>query len=146
MRAADIFLLLLLLASAPAGADMFKWTDAGGNIQYGQHPPPGVPAERLKSAPAPQSAPAPKSLQQQVDDMNRRTEEQNQRKAEAEKQKQAAANRKMNCEIANRNIEQLNSGGNRLIKMPDGSYQRLDEKTRQAQIEKNQKAIKEFCD
>lgn len=146
MRAANIFPLLLVLATGSAGAEMFKWTDANGNTQYSQHPPAGVQAERLKSAPAPQSAPAPKSLQQQVEDMDKRAEEQNKRKAEAAKKKQDAANRKINCENAHKNIEQLNYGGNRLMKMPDGSYQRLDEKQKQAQLEKNRKAIEAFCD
>jgi hypothetical protein len=147
MRPANIFpLLLLVLAAGTAHADMFKWTDADGNTQYGQHPPAGVQAERLKSAPAPKTAPASKSLQQRVEEMNKRTEESNRRKAEAGQQKQQAANRKINCENARQNIEKLNYGGNRLMKMPDGSYQRLDEKTKQAQLEKNRKAIKEFCD
>lgn len=146
MRTANIFPLLLLLAAASASADIFKWTDAAGNTQYGQHPPAGVQAERLHSVPAPQSAPAAKSLQQQVEDMDKRVEEQNKRKTEAAKKQQQAANRKINCDNARKNIEQLNYGGNRMIKMPDGSYQRLDEKQKQAQLEKNRKAIEEFCD
>jgi len=146
MRPANIFPLLLLLATASAGADMFKWTDASGTTQYGQHPPAGVQAERLRSAPAPQSAPAAKSLQQQVEDMNKQQEEQNKRKAAAAKKEQLAANRKTNCDSARKNLEQLNYGGNRMMKMPDGSYQRLDEKVKQEQLEKNRKAVKEFCD
>ena len=146
MRLANLFPLLLVLAAGTAGADMFKWTDANGNTQYGQYPPAGVPAERLKSAPAPQSAPQTRSLQERVEEMNKRTEEKNQQKAEAEKKKQAAANRKINCENAHKNIEKLNYGGNRRVQMPDGSYQRLDEKAKQAELEKNNKAIEKFCD
>lgn len=146
MRAANIFSLLLMLTAGTAGADMFKWTDADGNTEYGQYPPAGVQAERLKAAPAPQTQPAAKSLQQQVEEMNKRVEADKQRKAEAEQKKQQAVNRKINCDNARKNIEQLNYGGNRMMRMPDGSYQRLDENTKQQQLEKNRKAVKDFCD
>lgn len=146
MRPAKIFPLLFLLATGSAAADMYKWTDANGITQYGQHPPAGVQAERLRPAPAPATAPAAKSLQQQVDDMNREIEASDKRKAEAAQKKQRAEIRKTNCANARRNIEFLGYGGNRRIKMPDGSYQTLDEKTRNEQLEKNRKAVKEFCD
>jgi hypothetical protein len=147
MRLLNVFPLLLMLATAPAGAAMFKWTDANGNVQYGQFPPAGSQAERLKSAPpAPASAPAGKSLQQRVEEMEKHQDSEQQRKAETAQKQQEAANRKTNCENARKNIERLNYGGNRLMHMPDGSYQRLDEKQKQEQLEKNRKAIKEFCD
>jgi len=146
MRLLNVFPLLLLLAATPAGAAMFKWTDANGNVQYGQFPPAGSNAERLKGAPAPASAPAGKSLQQRVEEMEKRQDSEKQSKAEAAQKQQEAANRKTNCENARQNIERLNYGGNRLVHMPDGSYQRLDEKQKQAQLEKNREAVKEFCD
>jgi len=146
MRLLNVFPLLLLLAATPAGAAMFKWTDANGNVQYGQFPPAGSNAERLKGAPAPASAPAGKSLQQRVEEMEKHQESEKQSKAEAAQKQQEAANRKTNCENARQNIERLNYGGNRLVHMPDGSYQRLDEKQKQAQLEKNRKAVEEFCD
>ena len=37
-------------------------------------------------------------------------------------------------------------GGHRLTRMPDGSYERLEEKQQQALISKNEKAVHEFCD
>jgi hypothetical protein len=146
MRPANIFALLLLLATGSAGAAMYKWTDTNGNVQYGAYPPAGSQAERMHAAPAPKSAPAGKSLQQQVEELEKSQAADQQRKAEAAQKQQDAENRKINCANARKNIEQLNYGGNRLVHMPDGSYQRLDEQHKQAQIEKNRKAIKEFCD
>jgi hypothetical protein len=146
MRTANLFPLLLLLLTAAAGADVFKWTDADGRVRYGQHPPAGVQAERLKSAPAPAAPTQRKSPQQQLQDMQRQQETRQQQQAEAAAQQQRAANRKANCASARSNIEQLNYGGNRMMKMPDGSYQRLDENTRQAQLKKNREAVEKFCD
>jgi hypothetical protein len=146
MRMLNSFALALMLATGSAGATLYKWTDANGNVQYGEFPPAGSKAERLKAAPAPASTTPGKSLQQQVEEMEKRQETEKQHKTEAAQKQQDAANRKINCENARSNIQRLNYGGNRLVHMPDGSYQRLDEKQKQEQIEKNQQAIKEFCD
>jgi len=146
MRLATIFPLLALLAAMPASAAMFKWTDANGNVQYGQYPPAGVKAEQLHAAPAPKTTPATKTPQQQVEELDKRREAEQQQQAEAEEKKQSAENRKINCGNAHKNLESLNRGGHRLMHLPDGSYQRMDEKQRQARIKKNQDAIKKFCD
>ncbi len=146
MRQASVFIAIFLLFTASANAAMFKWTDANGNVQYGQHPPADANAENIQATPEPKSAPASPSLQQQVEAMDKRLAEESKQKAEAEQKQQNAKNRKINCENARKNIERLNYGGNRLAEMPDGSYERLDEKKKQAAIAKNKKAIKEFCD
>ena len=36
-------------------------------------------------------------------------------------------------------------GGHRLTRMSDGSYKRLTEEEKQAMKQKNEKAVKEFC-
>lgn len=146
MHQASVFSMLLLLTASTANAAMFKWTDADGNVQYGQHPPAGAQAEHIQSAPAPAAAPASPSLQQQVEALDKRLAEEAEQKAAAEQEKQDAENRKINCANAKSNIEKLNQGGHRLTQMPDGSYQRLTEKQKQAEIKKNKDAIKEFCD
>jgi len=125
---------------------MFKWTDANGKVQYGQHPPAGVSAEHIQSARQPSGNPATLTPQQRVEALDKRLATEAEQKAEAEKQQQNAENRKINCANARKNLEQLSYGGNRLVHMPDGSYQRMDEKQKQAEIKKNQDAVKEFCD
>jgi len=146
MRHTTVFSILLLVAASPANAAMFKWTDANGNVQYGEHPPAGAGAEHIKAAPEPASTPAASSLQQQVDALDKRLATEAEQEAETEQKKQDAENRKINCTNAKNNLEQLHMGGHRLTRMPDGSYERLEEKQKQALISKNEKAIKEFCD
>lgn len=146
MRPVNIIALALVLATTPATAAMFKWSDANGKVQYGEFPPAGVNAERVNAARAPKNPPATPSLQQRVEAMEKQQAAEQQGKDEAARKQQVAANRKLNCENARKNIEQLNYGGNRLMRAPDGTYQRLDEQQRQQQIEKNQQAITEFCD
>jgi len=147
MRHTTVFSILLLLSMNPASAAMFKWTDANGNVQYGEHPPAGASAEHIKATPEPRNeAPATPSLQQQVDALDKRLAEEAEQKAAVEQKKQDAENRKINCANAKSNIEQLRQGGHRLTRMPDGSYERMDEKQKQAEIAKNKQAIKDFFD
>jgi hypothetical protein len=55
------FLLLVVMGFAGAAfAQQFRWVDKDGRVQYGDTPPPGVKATRLKPPPG-GSAPAPAS-------------------------------------------------------------------------------------
>ncbi|MEO1201781.1 MAG: DUF4124 domain-containing protein [Pseudomonadota bacterium] len=51
-----LFVVLLLAANAWAQQSVYKWVDDDGVVHFGAAPPPGVPAERITTDPAP---PAP---------------------------------------------------------------------------------------
>jgi hypothetical protein len=54
--------LLLILGAWPAQAEIYKWVDEGGQVNYSQNPPPDPKkqeTETIRLAPAPVSAPAP---------------------------------------------------------------------------------------
>jgi uncharacterized protein DUF4124 len=54
-----VLAVLLLLCAAPAAAQIYKWVDDKGRVQYGEKPPPGAKATPLRSSPAqPQQPPA----------------------------------------------------------------------------------------
>ena len=146
MRPTITITLLMALLALPASAAMYKWSDANGETQYGQFPPAGVDATRIKADADPKSAPARKPLEEQVKELDKQMEQQKAAKEEAAAKKQNAAIRKQNCENARSNMTQLDYGGHRLARMPDGSYERLTEEQKQEMIKKNQDAIKEFCD
>jgi len=136
----------MALLALPASAAMYKWNDANGETRYGQFPPAGVNATRIKADADPKSAPARKPLEEQVKELDKQMEQQKAAKEEAAAKTQNAAIRKQNCENARSNVNQLHYGGHRLAEMPDGSYERLTEEQKQEMIKKNQDAIKEFCD
>ncbi len=138
--------LLMALLSLPASAAMYKWNDANGETQYGQFPPTGVNATRIKADPKPKSAPARKPLEEQVKELDKQMEQQKTAKEEATANKQNAGIREQNCENARSNMTKLGYGGQRLAHMPDGSYERISEEKKQDMLKKNQDAIKEFCD
>jgi hypothetical protein len=45
--------LLLALATSTAWGASYRWTDAAGNVHYGDQPPTGVEAERMYAPPPP---------------------------------------------------------------------------------------------
>ncbi|VAW79306.1 hypothetical protein MNBD_GAMMA15-1229 [hydrothermal vent metagenome] len=137
---------LLLLATAGAHATMYKWKDAQGNTQFGQFPPAGVESQRMKAPRAPATTPDKgPSLQDRVKAMENRQGKAND-KALAEKQKkERAAQLKQNCDNARSSSQLLQRGGNRLYKMPDGSYKRFNAEESKSRIDKSKKFIAENC-
>lgn len=63
-----ILMLTAALAVTPAGAELYKWTDADGNVHYTDTPPPSGArkTERKKLTDKPSAPTMPYSLQQAV--------------------------------------------------------------------------------
>jgi len=115
-----ILLGIGIFFSAAAGAQQYKWVDQNGKTQYGDTPPPGVKAQRLKAPTGP--APAPSAAAKS--DKGAKTEKplspeaayrkrQEETQKEAEKQAQAdqeAANKRDNCARAQEGLRSLESG------------------------------------
>ena len=146
MRLAIIVATFLTLTATAAGAAMYKWTDANGSTQYGQHPPAGVTAERIqvRSQTPSQGQPTP-SPQQRLKELEEQQQKQRELDAEAAAEKQKAETIKKNCEITRKNLAGLQMGGHRLTRLPDGSYTRLTEEQRQSRIAEAERHIKEYC-
>ena len=118
MNRAIIFGLGVLLASA-AAAQQYKWTDQNGKTQYGDVPPPGVKAQRLK--PPPGAAPAPSAAAKKDEKgaakplspeaaYRKRQEDAQKENEKNEKAEQEAAARKENCARAQEQLRQLETG------------------------------------
>jgi hypothetical protein len=119
MNKAIVFAAGLLLSTA-AAAQQYKWVDQNGKTQYGDTPPPGVKAQRLKAPTGP--APAPSAAAKS--EKGAKTEKpaspeaayrkrQEEAQKEAEKQAQAdqeAANKRDNCARAQEGLRSLESG------------------------------------
>lgn len=147
MRKGILIPIILALATTPVSAAMFKWTDANGNVQYGEFPPAGVQAERIKGSPQPRSQPRDTSSpQQRLKEMERQQRQQDAQTDQAEADRQREEARQENCRIAKKNLATLQAGGNRRIRLPDGTVTYLDDEQRRQRIEENQKRVKEFCD
>jgi hypothetical protein len=127
---------------------IYKWVDQNGAVQYTQLPPPaGIEVLEVRSAPPPADDPAAERarLQQETEALDERMEE---RKEAAAKAEQRAKNRKIrqeNCAIARKNLTELNQGGIKRYRLPDGSVLRLTEEDRQKRIADTQAEIAENC-
>jgi hypothetical protein len=105
---------VLALAAGAASAQQYKWVDQDGKVRYGDVPPPGAKATRLKPPP-PGSAPATaakkdaKALTPEQAFRKRQEEASKDREAQAKAEQNAAVKRE-NCERAQAGLRTLESG------------------------------------
>jgi hypothetical protein len=125
------------LLHTPVSAEIYKWTDAAGEVQYSQVPPPGgIKTEKIQGARPPADNPdvVNEALQKQVDAMNKTNAEKAKKDKEKEMEKELAATNKSNCVTAQDNLIKLEEGGRRRYLTTDGEFTRFSEEDRQARI------------
>jgi len=153
-RTARIMLLGLSLvfagtASVAGSTDkIYKWVDQNGTIQYTQLPPPaGVKVLEVRSAPPPADDAAAERarVQQETEAMDERMKERQEATAKAELRAKNREIRKQNCVTANKNLVELQQGGIKRYRLPDGTVLRLSEEDRQKRIADTQKEITDNC-
>jgi hypothetical protein len=158
MKAAKQFgftcMLLLALAtgSIPGLAEstdkIYKWVDQNGAIQYTQMPPPaGAQVIEVKSAPPPADDPAAERarIEQESEALDERMAERREAAARAELRAKNREIRKQNCITATHNLAELNQGGIKRYRLPDGTVLRLTEEDRQKRIAETEAEIAENC-
>jgi hypothetical protein len=138
-------LALLTLGAAAAGADVYKWTDDGGVMQYTQSPPEDRPFTVVKQqrSPVPSSAPqgSMPSAQPEVDGGDTATPV-----ATAATESVTEA-KQHNCELARQNLDVLSTKTAILLSDPvSGERRRLSDDERQQQIRQAERDIAYFCE
>ena len=149
---ARILLLALVLPGtatllpAHASDHIYKWVDAAGETHYTQLPPPeGITATEVRRTPATDSSGADAQLQQQVEAMDKRLEAREKAETNAEMEAEIARVSRENCEIARKNLAELQQGGVKRYRTGDGQVIRLTEEDRQQRIAEANSQIQEFC-
>ena len=135
-------LLALLLAATPVGAQIYKWVDEKGRVQYGEKPPPGAKVQPLRGESMPQSsAPRP------PEDLSRQEQQFRERQARQRMQEdQEAAQAKldrMNCESARAQLE--NTERFRLYRREGGEKVYYTDEQRQAEISRLRGLVARYC-
>ncbi|HEY3077285.1 MAG TPA: DUF4124 domain-containing protein [Burkholderiales bacterium] len=145
-------LLAALVFTAAAAAQQYKWVDDDGKVRYGDTPPAGVKATRLKQ-PAAAQAPAPPAKDAASKDkaltpeaaFRKRQQEREQQEEKAAKERAAAEAKRQNCEQAQANLRQL-QGGQRIATLnAAGERAFLEDGQRAREAERAQKAVSEWC-
>lgn len=137
-------LLLVVFWTGAADARMYRWVDENGTTVYSQSPPPSGKATEIKVQTAtptpPDNAPAT-----QAESETQAAPEKTASGPSKEQIEESNRIKKENCAAARKNLDIYTNLGNRLIRTPDGLYQRLTEEERQEKIKESQAQIDEFC-
>ena len=142
-------LLAASLCAAPAAAKTYRWVDDDGVVVYSQTPPrDGRPTADVRPPPPPPVPPgeARRRLEermQRLDDLREDKELAREKRAETQ---EGQTRRRRACEAARSNLSALQRSMNKRLRLPDGSYQRLDEDERQARLREARRHIEENCD
>jgi hypothetical protein len=146
-------LILLMLSSANACAELNKWIDESGKVHYSDQPPPlNVKARTLRStavtspADAAASAPAaPKTIAEREAEWKKEQREKQSAADKAAKEQARKEERKNNCALSQQNLKtyqadvpvaEINAQGERVV---------LDDSKRQQRIAKAQQDVNTWC-
>jgi outer membrane biosynthesis protein TonB len=152
--------LAALSAALPSLAQQYKWVDKEGRTQYGDTPPAGVNATRLRGPSGPASAPAPEGkaaakdakapkgpltpAEQDAEFRKRQAEAQKSREKD-EKASQEQETKRANCTGAQEQMRTVESG--QRIQRTDAKGERyyIDDEQRAAELAKARKLVSEWC-
>lgn len=151
MFRSGLAMLLAWLALPVAGADIYKWTDAQGNVHYGDKPVHGATVQPFKPMLDKNAEAHALELRRQAaeQDAHKRLQESKARESalsEEAKRAEAARIKADNCRRARANLERLQRPHMRLRKADaTGQLHLLDETGRQTEIDRAQRTILENC-
>ena len=141
---------ILLACSGPALAQQYKWVDPDGKVRYGDVPPPGVKAQRMKppaSGPSP-SAPAAskgeKPLSPEAAYRKRQEDAQKENEKAAQAEQEAAAKRE-NCVRAQESLRTLESGQRIARTDAKGERYYLEDAQVAQEISRARQIVRESC-
>jgi hypothetical protein len=151
MKRTLLFILAMGIATGVA-AQQFRWVDKDGRVQYGDTPPPGVKATRLKPPP-PGTAPAPSSAAKKDGEKALSPDaafrkRQQEREAAEKKSAQASADaelKRQNCEAATGQLRSIQSGQRMSTTNSQGERVFLDDTAIAAERARAEQAVASNC-
>jgi Domain of unknown function (DUF4124) len=154
-------LVVMLLAVAFAGtasAQLYKWVDNNGRVQYGDTPPGDASkVTRLRPPPA-GSAPAPAATSETAakdkdkdkaltpeQAFKKRQQERQEAEQKAGKERAEADQKRAGCENAQAGLRQLQSGQRLSTVNSAGERVFIDDNERTRQLQRAQKSVDDWC-
>ena len=140
----------ILLATATVAAQVYKWVDKDGKVQYSDTPPPATAtkteARKIDAPPLAASVAAPaKSLQERAKDYDKRKTDVAEKAKKSEIDQQKAEIDAANCSDARAALRQLETGRPITRTSETGAREYLGDEARQAEMTKARKSIEGFC-
>lgn len=130
------FFLCIAVLGLQANAEVYKWTDAQGKVQYTDQPPSGKAAEK------------PLKLQSQsgVQEVSKKAVDDSAKKAKQDADAQATTKSSAdNCKTAKSNLAVLQKSDPVYMQEGKGEKVLLNKEQRQKEIDAANEAIKKFC-
>ena len=148
MPKAYIVLLLFLVPVAVLPGQLYKWTDEGGNIHYGDSPPAQKEVTKILAP--------PKADEKEAERLRSRTERlkyqqldqeeiSTQRKDEAEQRKQARIKKQKQCDYMKGELKLLRKKGRHVYVDENGNEVRIGKEKKKELIEKYERLIAKNC-
>ena len=140
----------ILLATATVAAQVYKWVDKDGKVQYSDTPPPTsatkTEARKVDTSPAAASTSPPvKSLQDRAKDYDKRKTDAAEKTKKAETDQKNADASAANCSNARGALKDLETGRPITRTSETGAREYLDDEARQAEMTRARKTIADFC-
>jgi len=140
---------LTFMCGSVSVAGIYKWTDAEGNVHYGQQRPAGTSSEKMQ---VPQHAPIDKSSykrpgQKSADEKTDKAsaDKKAEEPAEEKETKAEKKQRMANCEKVRKNLATMKSNSRIRSKDEDGNIRYLSDEEKQARMNKSQQALDKHC-
>ncbi|APV51604.1 hypothetical protein BWI17_19055 [Betaproteobacteria bacterium GR16-43] len=145
-RMAIAFAAAIALASPWVAAQVYKWVDENGKVQYGEQPPPGAKATPINVPAAPAGAPAQQTWKEKELESQRRKNDRERQEAQEDQQaRQRNANREANCYEANRRLAILREQVPAYTRNSKGERVYVEDNARPAEIAKAEAYVRENC-
>jgi hypothetical protein len=156
------FMLLLLFLTLPAQAQMYKWVDANGHVQYSDTPPPGTKAQQIKnkvgvvSGPADSAAagktgdadksatPVPRTAAEQEQAFRKRRSDADKAQKEQEQKIAEGQQKEDNCRRARASVAGLQTGRQSKTNEKGERYY-LDDNQIQQELAYAQNSVAQYC-
>lgn len=162
MKRLSVALWLALCLAAPVSAQLYKWVDANGKVQYSDKPPPSnVKTERLREPPPPPAPPAasdakadakkdaakagPKTAAEQEQAFRKRQLDAAKAQEEQGKKDTAAREKAENCARAKAAVANLQMGGRQTRVNSKGEREFMDDQQIAQELARAQQIVASSC-
>ena len=141
----------ILLATATVAAQVYKWVDKDGKVQYSDTPPPAsatkTEAKKVDTSPAAAAVgnTPTKALLDRAKDFDKRKADDAEKAKKSEADQKTAAGNATNCSDARAAVRELETGRPIARTSEAGAREFLSDEARQAEMARAQKSVADFC-
>ena len=142
-----VLAVLFAVTSGIAQAKIYKWVDENGITQYTQQPPPKGSATEVNVPAAPSAPPAEqlRDLQDHLEALNKRQEEELRSEQETEAQRADREQLAADCKRIREQLAVVSNNPRLMEESEDGTRIRMTEERRQERIALAKQQLQEHC-